>query len=92
MSKLIRQGDANLASFGQFGYTLLATGQSSTSGKTVVAIQSLDDTTEVTTTTTDTSLWPNFSEDIISTGVTIFGNWSSVSIDGDTGRAIVYYA
>ena len=92
MSKLIRQGDANLASFGQFGYTLLGTGESSIAGKTVVAIQSLDDTTTVSTSTTDTSLWPNFSADIISTGVTIFGNWSSVTIGGATGRAIVYYA
>ena len=96
MSNLIRQGDSNLAAFGQFGYNIIATGESDTSGKAIIAIQSLDDTTLVAATSEDSDIWPDISGLQLGTGVTIFGRWkdgsSTVSITGNTGKAIVYYA
>ena len=52
MSKLIRQGDANLVSFGQLGSKLIVDndGPTSDSGKIVIAIQSLSDETLITST------------------------------------------
>ena len=55
MSKLIRQGEANLVSFGQLGSKLIvdnagAGGGASDTGKIVVAIQSLSDESLITST------------------------------------------
>lgn len=99
MSNLIRQGDVNLASFGQFGCLYKASSNDAYTGKTVVAIQSLSDTTEVTsvgdTTQTDgsgNSLWSDLNTVTVCCGVTIFGRWESVTIGGAGGSAILYFA
>jgi len=95
MSNLIRQGDANLAAFGQFGYNIIAAGEVDDSGKTIVAIQSLDDTTVVAAVSEDSDVWPNIISLQLGTGVTIFGRWKggeSGTVSITTGKAIVYYA
>ncbi len=99
MSNLIRQGDANLAAFGQFGYKIVGNGEHDATGKVIVAIQSLDDETVIAATSEDSDVWPNISGLQLATGVTIFGRWSSTgntvsvtSSNGSTGKAIVYYA
>ena len=100
MSNLIRQGDANLAAFGQFGYAIVGSGQAENTGKVIVAIQSLDDETQVTAKGEDTNFWPDISNLQLATGVTIFGRWkdpnggdtiSVSSVTGATGKVIVYY-
>lgn len=100
MSNLIRQGDANLAAFGQFGYKVLGDSETDATGKVIVAIQSLDDETQVTTKGEDTSVWPDITSLQLATGVTIFGRWkdpagtATVSVSsatGSSGKVIVYY-
>ena len=92
MSNLVRQGDANLAAFGQFGYGVVDTGANSAANKVIVAVQSLSDDTTVTTTSDDTDVWPNLSALVLPTGTTIFGRWTQVTIGGTAGKAVVYYA
>ena len=100
MSNLIRQGDANLASFGQFGCKHLTSGNQYNGPKTVIAIQSLSDATSVSSTgdTTQTdgdgnSLWESLSAVTVCCGVTIFGRWSTVSLGSAQGEsAIIYFA
>ena len=100
MSNLIRQGDANLAAFGQFGYKVIGNSEEDTTGKVIVAIQSLDDETQVTAKGENASVWPDISNLQLATGVTIFGRWketagtATVSVSsatGTSGKVIVYY-
>ncbi len=103
MSKLIRQGEANLVSFGQLGSKLIVDnasdgGEASESGKIVIAIQSLSDDSLITSTPDSdqpAEFCPAFSNQPLASGVTVFGRWEAVTIDsGGTaggGQAIVYY-
>lgn len=105
MSKLIRQGEANLVSFGQLGSKLIVDnaptgGEASESGKIVIAIQSLSDESLITSTPDSdqpAGFCPAFSTQPLASGVTVFGRWEAVSVTIDsegtagTGQAIVYY-
>jgi len=91
MSNLIRQGDANLAAFGQFGGEVLTSGDSAAEGKVVVAILSLVNDTTHTTNTTTVSEGLDLAGQGIPAGVTVYGRWTKLQIDGDSKAAIVYY-
>ena len=99
MSNLIRQGDANLAAFGQFGYKVIGNSEEDATGKVIVAIQSLDDETVIAANGENASVWPDISGLQLATGVTIFGRWKKLnaatvsvsSATGTSGKAIVYY-
>tara|TARA_B100001093_G_C26617218_1_gene922893 strand:- start:298 stop:585 length:288 start_codon:yes stop_codon:yes gene_type:complete len=93
MSNLIRQGDANLAAFGQFGGEVLTSGESAAEGRVVIAILSLADTTALTAETADPvttiSDGLNLGTQAIPAGVTVYGRWTKLKLGG--GVAIVYY-
>ena len=93
MSNLIRQGDANLAAFGQFGGEVLTSGESAVEGRVVIAILSLADTTALTAETADPvttiSDGLNLGTQAIPAGVTVYGRWTKLTLGG--GVAIVYY-
>lgn len=89
MSNLIRQGDANLAAFGQFGGEVLLSGEVSTVGKVVVAILSLANDTTHTTDTTTVSEGLDLAGQGIPAGVTVYGRWTKLKLNA--GVAIVYY-
>ncbi len=93
MSNLIRQGDANLAAFGQFGGEVLLEDETSAAGKVVVAILSLSDSTALTSETanpvTTISDGLNLGIQAIPAGVTVYGRWTKLTLGG--GVAIVYY-
>ena len=106
MSNLLRQGDSNLANFGQLGGYYITSGTeidlTDLSFK-VVAIQSLDDTTKfnndytvvetptVLTNDVPTQGFPLVPTDfVIKNGVIIFGRWQKVKLAA--GSAIVYFA
>ena len=103
MSKLIRQGDANLVSFGQLGSKLIVDnategGHQSQTGKIVIAIQSLSDDTLITSIADNdqpSGFCPDFSDLSLGSGITVFGRWESVTVDvsgtAGNGKAIVYY-
>jgi len=91
MSNLIRQGDANLAAFGQFGGEVLTSGDSAAEGKVVVAILSLVNDTTHTTNTTTVSEGLDLAGQGIPAGVTVYGRWTKLQIDGTGKAAIVYY-
>lgn len=90
MSKLIRQGDANLASFGQMGGLLLKTGvtiSAADQARTVIAIQALDDNSSVTA-TAETG-YPAISGEPLGSGTTVFGRWKVTA--WTAGRVIIYF-
>lgn len=91
MSNLIRQGDANLAAFGQFGGEVLTSGDSAAAGKVVVAILSLVNDTALTTNTTTVSEGLDLAGQGIPAGVTVYGRWTKLQIAGSGKAAIVYY-
>jgi hypothetical protein len=91
MSNLIRQGDANLAAFGQFGGEVLTSGDTSAEGKVVVAILSLVTGTALTTDTTTVSEGLDLAGQGIPAGVTVYGRWTKLKIAGSGNAAIVYY-
>ena len=91
MSNLIRQGDANLAAFGQFGGEVLTSGDTSAEGKVVVAILSLVTNTALTTDTTTVSEGLDLAGQGIPAGVTVYGRWTKLKIAGSGKAAIVYY-
>ena len=93
MSNLLRQGDANLVAFGQFGGELLGSGGTSTDGKVIVAITFLvsgalsndaNTVVEVGSGCVDTA------GQEIPAGVTIFGRWTKVTTATDVS-VIAYY-
>ena len=98
MSNLIRQGDANLAAFGQFGSSMLTENSASEEGRVVVAITFLaatnlggDATVEgvsVTTEVESSGSAPDLSSQNVPAGVTVFGRWKRV-VPG--GAVIAYY-
>ena len=90
MSNLIRQGDANLAAFGQLGSVVVASGATHTvtTGKPIVAFTPLTGVTGVTT-IGENSNFPSMTNVPVPVGVTVFGRYTRVtSIDGPT---IVYF-
>lgn len=93
MSNLIRQGDANLAAFGQFGGDLLTTNGTSAEGRVVIAILSLSDSAALTSETdnpvTTISDGLNLGTQAIPAGVTVYGRWTKLKLLA--GVAIVYY-
>ena len=92
MSKLIRQGDANLVSFGQLGGLLLkpsATVSPADQGRVVVAIQALDDNSSVTL-TAETG-YPAMSGEALGAGSTVFGRWKLPAGPTVAGRIIAYF-
>ena len=91
MSNLIRQGDANLAAFGQFGGEVLTSNDTSADGKVVVAILSLVNDTALTTDTTTVSEGLDLAGQGIPAGVTVYGRWTKLTIASGGGVAIVYY-
>ena len=91
MSNLIRQGDANLAAFGQFGGEVLTSDDTSADGKVVVAILSLVNDTALTTDTTTVSEGLDLAGQGIPAGVTVYGRWTKLTIAGNGKAAIVYY-
>ena len=94
MSKLIRQGDANLVSFGQLGGVYATGAVVIASGQSIVAIQSLDDTTKFSTMTPDADAGYSYpvlgSTVALPSGVTLFGQWSALTVSA--GGAVVYFA
>lgn len=91
MSNLIRQGDANLAAFGQFGGEVLTSDDTSAAGKVVVAILSLVNDTALTTDATTVSEGLDLAGQGIPAGVTVYGRWTKLTIAGNSKAAIVYY-
>ena len=96
MSNLIRQGDANLAAFGQLG-GVYATGEVAVpAGQVIVAIQSLDDTTKFSVMTSEldaasSPLYPVLGSTVaLPSGVALFGRWTALTVSA--GGAIVYFA
>ena len=90
MSNLIRQGDANLAAFGQFGGKVLTPAAASDEGKVVVAILSLADGSKLSIATGATvSEGLDLGEQTIPAGVTVYGRWTKATLAA--GVAIVYY-
>ncbi len=92
MSKLIRQGEANLVSFGQSGgaATVVDTPVVIPSGKVIVAIQSLSDTTAFSTMTSEGGEYPELGSVLLPTGVTLFGRWTALT--ASAGEAVVYFS
>ena len=100
MSNLIRQGDANLAAFGQFGCEFQGgtTAFTVPDGQVVVAITFTEDST-LTTLTPESDLFcgtgasgvngDNMTTDTFPKGLTIYGRWSALKLA--TGAAIAYF-
>ena len=91
MSDLIRQGDANLAAFGQFGNSVTTADtlfNTLPAGRVIVAITALNGVTGITT-KGETASFPDLSSTPVPVGVTIFGRYTSVTSLG--GPAIVYF-
>jgi hypothetical protein len=91
MSTLIRQGDANLAAFGQLGNAITTAGAAFTTlpaGRVIVAITPLTAVTGITA-TGETASFPNLSSVAVPVGATIYGRYTSVTSAG--GPAIVYF-
>lgn len=79
--------------FGQHGGAYAATTLNSGAvtippGKVVVGVTSLNDATEFTSADTG---FPQINNIAIPKGVTVYGRWSSITIDGTGGSAIVYF-
>ena len=86
--------EAENASLGQAGYKYCATAGTTNTGTAAegteyVAITSLNDATNVATTSFDTNLFPNLNC-VVPAGVTIYGRWSKVTISAVGGAALIY--
>ena len=92
MSKLIRQGEANLASFGQLGGVYTTDSITPPTGQVIVAIQSLNDTTTFSAMTSESAgLYPVLGPSVaLPSGVTLFGRWTALTVSA--GGAVVYFA
>lgn len=91
MSDLIRQGDANLASFGQLGNAITTAGTEFSTlptGRVIVAITALGSVTGITA-TGESSSFPNLSSAAVPVGATIYGRYTAVT--SINGAAIVYF-
>tara|TARA_B100001287_G_C22379521_1_gene388113 strand:+ start:79 stop:357 length:279 start_codon:yes stop_codon:yes gene_type:complete len=87
-NSIYNNGGANLMAFGQHGGAYATGGVTVPDGMVVVAVTSLDDTTEFTSADTG---FPQINNVAIPRGVTIYGRWSTITIDGSSGKAIVYF-
>ena len=84
--------EARNVQLGQAGYIGVATGAhtgAAVEGVEYVAITSLHDNTEVTTTSFDSTLYPTITSLVVPKGITIYGRWSE--IDVSSGGGIVAY-
>ena len=91
MSDLIRQGDANLAAFGQLGNAITTAGTAFSalpSGRVIIAITPLTGVTAISA-TGESSSFPNLSSAAVPVGATIYGRYTAVTSTG--GPAIVYF-
>lgn len=89
MSNLLRQGDSNLAAFGQFGGEVIAAGSSSVGNKDIVAITALG-AAKLATGTTSVNGYLNIpTTQAIPAGVTVFGRWTVVA--AADAAVIAYY-
>ena len=85
--------NTNLTAFGQHGYKVITTTDATTpdDGYNFVAVTVLADSTTMTTASIDTDRFPNMSAQSIPTGVTVYGNWNSITL-GASGAVIAYMA
>lgn len=91
MSNLIRQGDANLAAFGQLGSIVVAAGAThtvNTGEKPIVAFTPLTGVTGITT-IGENSSFPTMTSTPVPVGVTVFGRYTRVTSIG--GPTIIYF-
>lgn len=96
MSDLIRQGDANLAAFGQLGNAITTAGTAFSalpSGRVIIAITPLTGVTAISatgeTSPNGATSFPNLSNAAVPVGVTIYGRYTAITSVG--GSAIVYF-
>lgn len=87
-NSIYNNGGANLMAFGQHGGAYATGSVTIPAGKVVVAVTSLHDNTEFTSADTG---FPQINNIAIPKGLTIYGRWSSLTIDGSSGAAIVYF-
>lgn len=89
MANLSNNAVSNEMSFGQHGGAYVATGSSNTpTNQVIVAVTSLHDNT---TFTNPAAAFPQINGVAIPKGVTVYGRWTTVSVTGTDGAAIVYY-
>ncbi|MCW3977592.1 MAG: hypothetical protein NWE77_06635 [Candidatus Bathyarchaeota archaeon] len=89
MAKLTNTGTHNNASFGQHGGAYATGLVTIPNGQVIVAVTSLDDTTQVGNADTG---YPQMGTVAIPKGVTLYGRWSSMTVAGASGKAVVYFA
>jgi hypothetical protein len=89
MAKLTNTGTHNNASFGQYGGAYATGLVTIPNGQVIVAVTSLDDTTQVGNADTG---YPQMGTVAIPKGVTLYGRWSSMTVAGASGKAVVYFA
>jgi hypothetical protein len=89
MAKLTNTGTHNNTSFGQYGGAYATGAVTIPSGQVIVAVTSLDDTTQVGNADTG---YPQMSTVAVPKGVTLYGRWSSMTVAGASGKAVVYFA
>lgn len=84
--------NTNLTAFGQHGYKVITTTDATTpdDGYNFVAVTAIADSTSLTTASIDTDRFPNMSAQSIPTGVTVYGNWNSITLGA--GAVIAYMA
>lgn len=91
MANLSNNAVSNEMSFGQHGGAYISQAGTATNTPTnqvIVAVMSLHDNTEFTSADTG---FPQINDVAIPKGITIYGRWTSVTVDGTNGAAIVYY-
>jgi hypothetical protein len=78
---------------GQAGYKIVASGANTgaaAAGIEYTSVTSLHAATTLTTTSNDSSGFPDYAAQVIPIGVTVYGRWATVAIAGTSGLAIVY--
>lgn len=89
MAKLTNTGTHNNATFGQYGGAYATGSVAVPSGHVIVAVTSLDDTTTVGNAD---SGFPQMGSVEVPKGVTLYGRWTTMSVGGGSGKAVVYFA
>jgi len=87
--------EAENIKIGQSGYKVVATGAHTGAVPDpvvdyYVAVYSYVDATTVTTTSDDTTNYPNLSAVVVPKGTWLYGRWTKVEIGGVGGNAVVY--
>jgi hypothetical protein len=88
MANLSNNAVSNEMAFGQHGGAYITGAHTPPTGKVVVAVMSLHDNTEFTDADTG---FPQIDGVAIPKGITIYGRWTTVTVGGTSGAAIVYY-